>query len=437
MLETAFGGLAADLIREWNTPHMLWQALILIGILAASKLAERGVRNRHLEDTRRAVLLGHGGLKRLVFPLLALTLTLLARRLLEPVLHVKLFSLAVPLLASMVMIRFVFFVLRVTFRSSLWLKSFERIFASIVWIVVALYITGYLPGIIDLLEAVSFTAGKQTLNLWVILQGLLLVAVALLLSLWLGGAIDARLSKAEGLDGNLKVAFSRLAQAVLLLLAIMISLPAVGIDLTALSVFGGALGVGLGFGMQKIASNYVSGFIILLERSIRIGNVISVGSDRGKVAKITTRYTVLRGATGVESLIPNESLVSSPVQNETYTDTSVRYTLPIQIGYDDNPEQAIAVLEKLALEHTDIAADPPPKAYLVLFADSGINLELLFWISNPDIVSSLKVRSEINLAIWKTFGELGISIPYPQREVRLLGAAEYDKSPPKSLYEKD
>lgn len=422
MLDVAFSSLAAQLVKDWNHPHMLWQALLLLGILGVAKLAERGVRNRHLEDNRRAVMLGHSGLKRLVFPLVALVLVVIARAILGPLLHINLLSLAVPLLGSMVIIRFVFFVLRVTFRQSTWMVSFERVFATLVWCVVALHITGYLPEVIDLLEAVSFTVGKQKLNLWLILQGLLLVAASLLLSLWLGSMIDAQLARAKGLDSNLQVAFSRLTQAALLLLAIMISLPAVGIDLTALSVFGGALGVGLGFGLQKIASNYVSGFIILLERSIRIGNIITVGGDRGKVAKITTRYTVLRAASGVESLIPNEALVGGTVQNETYSDNRVRYTLPVQISYGDDATQAIAVLEGLAREHPEVAADPAPQAYLVLFADSGVNLELLFWIADPDVVSALKVRSDINLAIIKAFGEKGISIPFPQREIRLLGA---------------
>lgn len=421
MFDVALSGLAAQLVRDWNHPHLLWQSLILLVILGVAKLAERGLINRHVADSeRRAVQFGHSGLKRLVFPLVALALTLLARLLLSPLLQTKLFSLAVPLLSSMAIIRFVFFVLRVTFRSSLWMKNFERIFATVVWCIVALHITGYLPEVIDLLEAISFSVGKQRLNLWLILQGLLLVAASLLLSLWLGGVIDARLGRANELDGNLKVAFSRLAQALLLLLAVMISLPAVGIDLTALSVFGGALGVGLGFGLQKIASNYVSGFIILLERSIRIGNIIAVGSEKGKVAKITTRYTVLRAGNGVEALIPNEALVSSTVQNETYSDSSVRHALQVQVGYQDDPEQVIALLEKLAAAQPEISVSPAPKAFFMSFADSGINFELLYWLDSPDI-NGQQVRSSLNASIWKSFSEAGFSFPYPQREVRLLG----------------
>jgi len=210
----------------------------------------------------------------------------------------------------------------------------------------------------------------------------------------------------------------------------------VGIDLTALSVFGGALGVGLGFGLQKIASNYVSGFIILLERSIRIGNIISVGSDKGRVAKITTRYTVLRAVNGVESLIPNEALVGSTVQNETYSDSRVRHVLQVQAGYQDDPEQVVALLERLAKAHPQIAPSPEPKAFFTAFADSGINFELLYWLDSPDINAQL-VRSSLNTSIWKAFAEAGFSFPYPQREVRLLATAESAEEAAKPLSGRD
>ncbi|HWT53448.1 MAG TPA: mechanosensitive ion channel domain-containing protein [Rhodocyclaceae bacterium] len=437
MFDNALSSIAAQLIRDLQNPDTIWQALILLLVFAIAKFCERSVRgnDKLMEGRGRAARLGHGGLKRLIFPLAAVLLTALARESLRAVMHVNLFSLAIPLLFSLAVIRFVFFVLRVTFNQSPWMRNFELAFSTVVWGVVALHILGLLPAVVDLLEAVSFSAGKQRLNLWMILQGGLLVAATLLLSLWFGNVIDNRLVHASGLDNNLQVAFSRLAKAVLILLAVMIALPAVGIDLTALSVFGGALGVGLGFGLQKIASNYVSGFIILLERSIRIGNIITVGADKGKVAKITTRYTVLRAGNGVESLIPNELLVSGTVQNETYSDTSVRYVLAVQAGYQDDPEQVIALLERIAKEQAQIAATPEPKAFFTAFADSGINFELLYWLESPDI-NAQQVRSSLNRAIWKAFGEAGFSFPYPQREVRLLSAPEYDKSSSKSLSDK-
>ena len=421
MMTFLFHGPLAELWEDLQHPALIWQLSALFGCIVAAKLVERLVRGQQAElEPSLAVKLGRSGLRRLCFPLTALIFVLLAREALRPVGPVNLLSISIPLLASLAVIRFVFFVLRVTFNHTTWLHSFERLFSTVVWCVVALYITGWLPELIQLLEGVKFALGKQKLDLWQLLQGLLVVAIAILVSLWLGSLIESRLMRAEGMDNNLQVVFSRLTKACLLVLAVMISLPSVGIDLTALSVFGGALGVGLGFGLQKIASNYVSGFIILLDRSIRIGNVIAVGADKGKVTQITTRYTVLRAGNGVESLIPNEALIANTVQNETYSDFRVRHVLSVQIGYQDNPEQAIALLEQVAAAHPEVSSEIPPKAFLMLFADSGINLEMLFWIDSQE-VNAQQVRSELNLAILKGFSEAGISIPFPQREVRLLG----------------
>ncbi|CAG0972939.1 partial Mechanosensitive channel MscK, partial [Rhodocyclaceae bacterium] len=204
--------------------------------------------------------------------------------------------------------------------------------------------------------------------------------------------------------------------------AVLIGLPLVGIDLTMLSVFGGALGVGLGFGLQKIAANYVSGFIILLDRSIRIGDTISVGTDRGQVTQITTRYTVLKSLSGVEAIVPNEVLVSSVVDNESYTDPKMRVALPVQVAYGTDLERAMAILVAAAAAQPRVLADPEPKAFVIAFADSGINLEVGFWIGDPQNGTG-QVRSDINLAVWKAFKAEGIEIPFPQREVRILGGS--------------
>ena len=189
--------------------------------------------------------------------------------------------------------------------------------------------------------------------------------------------------------------------------------------MTALSVFGGALGVGIGFGLQKIASNYVSGFILLLDRSIRLGNIISVDKFRGEVTQITTRYTVLRGADGVESIVPNDVLIGSVVQNETYTNPRMRLALAVQVGYTDDLERAMQILVEAARRHPRVLAEPAPKAFLLRFADSGIELELGFWIADPQ-EGSLNIKSDIGLDIWREFRRAGIEIPYPQQEVRLL-----------------
>jgi small-conductance mechanosensitive channel len=417
-----FGLLLSDLWSDLRDPDVVWQVGVLVLCLGLAWLFSHLVQSRrpHADPTAtKAAQLGQRGLKRVAFPLSALLLVLVARPLLAQWHHVNLLKLAVPLLLSMAVIRSVFFVLRLSF-SGPWLASFERTFAALAWSVVALHITGLLPELIDLLESVGFTVGKQRLDLWMILQGLATVLATLLVALWAGGLIETRLMTAPGLDSNLRIVFARLAKAVLILVAVLIALPVVGIDLTTLSVFGGALGVGLGFGLQKIAANYVSGFIILLDRSIRIGDLISVGQDRGQVSRITTRYTVLKGMTGVEAIVPNEVLVGSVVQNESYTDTRVRLALPVQVAYGTDLERAMAILVDVTRTQERVLADPPAKAFVVAFADSGINLEVGFWVGDPE-EGTQQLRSDINLGIWRAFQAAAIEIPFPQREVRILG----------------
>jgi len=411
--------LLLDFWQDLRQPDMLWQIGALLLCLALALFANHLVGGR-VAATGRAWRIGQGGLKRMTFPVVALLLVLAAETLLRRWFHTHLLALAVPLLASLAVIRAVFYVLRYTFGTSAWLASFERIFALLVWGVVVLHITGLLPDLIDMMESVNFAVGLQKLNLWIVLQGVVTVLATLFLALWAAGMVEARLAGIEGLDGNLRVVFSRLSKVFLILLAVMVGLPLVGIDLTTLSVFGGALGVGIGFGLQKIASNYVSGFIILLDHSISIGSLITVGNDRGLVTKITTRYTVVRSLTGVEVIVPNELLVNSVVLNESYTDPNMRFSLPVQIAYDSDLDQAMTIMVAAAKAQPRVLVEPPPAAYLAAFADSGINLELGFWIADPQ-EGTMQLRSDINLAIWQAFQATGIQIPFPQREVRLLG----------------
>jgi len=418
-----FGGLFVELWRDLQAPGVVWQIVVLAACFVLAWGADRWLRSRFAAPAAGAALsLGQRSLKRLGLPATMLLLVLVARPLLAHWQRVNLLSLAVPLLISLVIIRAVMFVVRHNFRSSApWLASFERSFALLAWSVVALYLLGLLPELIAALREVSFTLGRQELNLWLILQGAAAVLGTLLVALWVGGLIEDRLMGAEGIDANLRLVFSRLARALLILLAVLIGLPLVGIDLTTLSVFGGALGVGLGFGLQKIAANYVSGFIILLDRSIRIGNLIDVADMRGVVTRITTRYTLMRGLTGIEMIVPNEMLVSSVIANETFTDRKVRLATQVQVAYGCALERAMAILVEAARTQPRVLADPPPKAFLVAFADSGINLELGFWIADPE-EGSLQIKSDIHLAIWQAFKAAGIEIPFPQREVRVLNS---------------
>jgi small-conductance mechanosensitive channel len=433
-----FGGLLSELWRDLQQPAVLWQVAVLAACFLLAWGFDRWLGQRMAgtkegfavpEAAGSARAFGRRGLKRLSLPAAMLLLVLAARPLLAQwhsgAVSVNLLTLAIPLLTSLMLIRAVMFVVRHSFTASApWLAGFERTLAFMVWSVVALHILGLLPEAIDLMEGVSFSLGKAKLNLWLILQGLGAVLATLLVALWVSGVIEARLLAARGLDGNLQLVFGRLARALLILLAVLIGLPLVGIDLTMLSVFGGALGIGLGFGLQKIAANYVSGFIILLDRSIRIGNLVAIGAGsagaaRGIVTRITTRFTVLRSLAGVEMLVPNEMLVGSIITNETFTDPQVRLTTQVQVAYDTDLERALAVLVAAARAQPRVLADPPPKSFVTAFADSGINLEVGFWIADPT-EGSMQIKSDIHLAIWQAFKDAGIEIPFPQREVRLL-----------------
>lgn len=419
-----------ELSGELRHPDILWQLAVLALALLFAKLIEGFVRGRTAANAAadpaniaahgRAWQLGQGSLKRVIFPLAALALVYFARLALHDSMHTHLLKLALPLLGSLALIRLVFYILRHSFADGTWLAGFERIFAAIAWLLVALHIVGLLPALIDGLEAVALPIGKTRLNLWQVLQGTVTVAITLLVALWLSNTLEARLNRASGLDSSLRMVFIRLGRATLTLLAILIALPLVGIDVTTLSVFGGALGVGLGFGLQKIASNYISGFILLLDHSIRIGDLIGIDANhRGQVTRITTRFTVLRTLTGSEILVPNELLIGSVVRNDSFSDRQVRVPIPVQIAYDSDLELAMRLMAEAARAQPRVLQTPSPDVLLLEFADSGINLELGCWITDPEKGLG-GLRSDINLAIWRGFKAHGIEIPFPQREVRIL-----------------
>ncbi|MCL2344761.1 MAG: mechanosensitive ion channel [Desulfobulbus sp.] len=405
-----------DLWADVQTLDFIWQLAALAVCLGLALLFARWWQRRQVENVGR---FGQAS-ARLAFPLFGLLLVGVALPLLTPFISINLLRLALPLLASMALVRAVVFVLRHTFPKAVWLSAWERIIATLVWGWLALYIADLAPYAIKALEGVEFAVGAQRINLWMILHGVVTVFLTLVVALWIAGLIERRLLRVTHLDPNLRIVGIRFAKAALTLLAIMVSLSLVGIDMTALSVFTGALGVGLGFGLQKIASNYVSGFIILLDRSIRIGNIIQVGADvTGEVSQITTRYTVLRHPGGIEFIVPNETFISSTVQNQTYTNTRLRLATSIGVAYDSDLDLVRQLLLEAARAQPRVLAEPPPGVALTQFAESSINLELGFWIADPEAGKG-NVVSAVNFAIWRAFKAHGVEIPFPQREVRIL-----------------
>jgi len=421
-MKEPFSNLLQKAWIDVHDPQVVWQIAIL---LACFVLAWAAGRALHLARVEADGIwkFGVGGLRRILFPAVALIPLTAGISLVKQWIDVDLLRLFVPLLASLLLVRIFFYLLRHVFARGSIVRTFERTIAVLVWGALVLHVSGLLPEVIDYLDDISFPLGKQKLTLWLLLQGLFWVVITLLAALWLSGAIEARLMRADSLHSSLRVVFARLAKSLLVLLAVLMVLPLVGIDLTVLSVFGGAIGVGLGFGLQKIASNYVSGFIILLDRSIRIGDLITADNFYGEVKNITTRYVVVRAGDGREAIIPNEMLITTTVLNHSYSNRQIRLAIPVQVGYKGDPERAMRLMEEAASKHRRVLADPPPKAFLARFADSGIELELGVWIGDPEI-GMLNIRSELNLAIWRVFQEAGIEIPYPQREVRMLPGAD-------------
>lgn len=419
-----------DLWADLRDPNVVWQlgALVLC-LLAAAWLArimrqrfDRHVRIR--EDAGQVfgqqMRLVTGGFSRILFPGLALVLVLVARGVMVHFQHVNFLTLAIPLLFAFAGIRAVVYLLRQVFAPSGTLVAGERWLAILVWIGVALHLTGALPQVIEWLEHVRFHMGKQSISLWLVLQGAFSVALTLLISLWASALIERQLMGAESLDISFRVVLGRFAKAILVIVAVLTSLALVGIDLTVLSVFGGALGVGLGLGLQRIASNYLSGFIILLDRSIRIGDMVTVDKYSGSVTQINTRYTVLKALDGTEAIVPNETLVNTPVQNLSYTTSENRLAIQVTVAYDSDLDKVMNIMMEAAARHPRVLPGHPPKVFLTRFGADGLELEMGFWIQDPE-AGSLNVRSDLNLAIWREFQLHGISVPFPQREVRLLG----------------
>lgn len=418
------------------SPHFWWQIGVVALAAAGAWLVHRTLGHglaTQVEDDADAYAVRHLArrtLQRILFPLAMLLGVLAGRALLERLdMPVGALDLAVPLLVSLATIRLLVYFLRKAFRPGPAVKAWESLIATSVWLLVALHLLGWLPIVLEALDAMAVEIGSTRISVLATLKLLLALALLWLLATWLGRVIEQRISQAAFVNPGMQVALVKLSKFTLMVLAFLLALNAVGIDLTALAVFGGALGVGLGFGLQRIASNFISGFIVLFDRSIRPGDVISVDQSFGWVQALHARYVVIKDRDGVERLIPNEMLITNPVINWSYSDRNVRLKIPVSISYDNDPEQAMALLLQAARANARVLAEPPPAARLMAFGDSGIELELRVWLGDPE-AGLAAVRSDINRAIWRLFKEAGIVIPYPQRDLHIRSGLE-GLQPPK------
>jgi len=408
-----------EIVADITSPAAIWQLLIIVAAVLFAWAVNGALRAYLLNTASQHVLPFLGGINRLLFPISALFAVLLARYALADWMHVGILQLASRLLLAMAAIRLMVYVLRYIFSPSGWLRAMEHAIAWGVWIVLALHLSGFLPKIATLLEDVQFSVGKNPVNLLIVLQGLLTVLVTIFIAMWLSRLLENKLMKAEQVSMNMRVVLVKVVRIAFIFFAVLIALSAVGLDITFLSVFGGAFGVGLGLGLQKIASNYVSGFIILLDKSMKIGDVLTVENQYGVVADLRSRYTVLRKLDGTQVVIPNETLIINSVINHSYSDRKVSVKIPIQVGYQTDLPFVLKLLTDIAKSHERTVKEPAPSTQISDFADSGINLVINVWIDNPE-EGIQQLKTDIYLAAWNAFKEHGIEIPFPQREVRIL-----------------
>jgi small-conductance mechanosensitive channel len=411
--------LLTELLSDLEQTKILWQLAVLGFSLALAWGFSRLLRS-HLPKSEGAAKVGLGGVSRVAFPLVALLLVVIGKTVLKNWYSVNLLNIATSLLLAMALVRLAVYALRKIFAPSGWLHSSERFIATVIWIGLALHLTGFLPEILDAMDELSFHIGRQKISLLTILSGILSVLVTVLAAMWLGRMLETRVMATEHLDMNLRVVLSKLFRALLVVLGILVALPLAGIDITVLSVFGGALGVGIGLGLQKIASNYISGFIILIDRSIHPGDVLTVDNRFGTVSQLTARYLVLRSSDGTEAIIPNDTLITSTVINHSYSNREMRIGIPVQISYQSDLDKAMTIMRQAAENHPRVLKEHEPKTFLKAFGENGIDLEMSIWINDPE-EGQLNLRSDINLEIWRQFQAAGIEIPYPQRDIRIIG----------------
>src|SRR3954462_11494193 len=407
-----------------------WETFALVACLASAYGICWLTGRRQPTDS---VLFGRYLVDGLLFPLIALALTYFARVGLGGLQPVPLLRLALPVLISLAGIRLLARVFPLVFPRSALARTMERVFSWLAWLAAVLWIMGLLPAVLAELEGIRFTFGKSRVSLLGILQGIVSSGLVLVLALWVSAALERKVLRDAVSDLSLRKVAVNVVRTALLTIGFLFALSVAGVDLTALSVLGGAIGVGLGFGLQKLAANYVSGFVILAERSLRIGDTVKVDGFEGVVADIKTRYTLIRAADGRASVVPNEKLISERVENLSITDPRVLVTTDVAVGYDSNAEQVQALLVDAAMRTQRVLADPPPSARLLAFGADGLEFRLLFWIDDPQN-GMVNVKSDVNLKILRELRDAAIDIPYPQRVLHVVRrpAAGVDRADPLS-----
>jgi small-conductance mechanosensitive channel len=405
-------------INDWLLEHILTydhliQALVIICALLIAVLAGNMIKRRFSAPDLSQRRFGQILVAVLPFasPFLWLFLQLISLMIaMEAEWPHNLLTIAVNLLAVWIIIQ----TTSSLFHNTAWI----RLIAVLAWSLAALNILDLLGPTVRLLDRLALTFGAVRISLLTVLTGLLTLVLLLWAARTLSRLIEKRIRENSALSPSIQVLFIKLSKVALIATAILLGLRIVGLDLTGFTIFTGAVGVGIGFGLQKIVSNLISGIILLLDKSIKPGDVITVGETYGWVNSLGARYTSLITQDGKEFLIPNEDLITQRVENWSFSNSTVRLKIPVGIAYSSDVRKAMALCEEAARQTARIIQTPPPICLLVAFGNSSVDLELRAWINDP-VNGVENVKSDVLLTIWETFHAQGIDIPYPQRDIHI------------------
>ena len=409
--------------QEGLSPALMTEVVCLLAALVLAWLPAWSL-GRH--SRTESVLFGRQVIDGLLFPLLALLFAYIAQSWLHRQQPVMLFKLAIPVLLSLALIRLSARVLMAVFPRSGAAALTERLISWLAWGMAVLWITDLLPLVLQEMEQIHLNFGKVKLDLRTILEGALSSGLVLMLSLWLSAVIEQRVLSQTVNDLSMRKVAANVLRAVLLLIGLLLALSAVGVDLTALSVLGGALGVGLGLGLQKLAANYVSGFVVLIERSVRIGDHIRVDDIEGQVTDIKTRYTLLRDSNGRESIIPNDMLITQRVDNFSLSDTSVALQATVLVAIDSDVTQVQSVLQTALVQVPDVLAEPAAQVFFKSISADGLEWTVYFWVTDQ-LQARSAVLSRVNHAVWSALQAANIKLPPPKAVLAQSVAYPEDK----------
>jgi small-conductance mechanosensitive channel len=420
------------LFEQLTTPEVMAEALaVLMAALLATALAayiKKWLRPLATRDgvsqwARRCVVAGMVLAPSLLGVLLILGLRVLFSNF---QLHTALIDVAMDLATVLVLVRFAVHGLSVSLGPNSWIRSWELQITFVLWAAISFQVLGWFEGIERTLDSIDLVPGKSKFSLWALLKSIVVIAGFLIVTSLIARTIERRVMKLEGLAISTRIGISKFSTFALLGIGVLLGINASGVDLTTLTVLTGAIGLGLGFGLQAITSNFVSGFVLLLDKSIKPGDVISFTGTTGTstenfgwVQELRGRYIVVRDRDGVETLVPNQNLITNSVINWSYSDQRVRLRLPVMISFHDDPEIALQVLIDAAANHPRILKDPGPVSRLMSFENYGMRVEVRFWIRDP-MNGVNNVRSDVNREIWRLFKKHGITIPVQQHDIRVV-----------------